>query len=136
MKKDIPNLKLTDAALAIVPRADYVEGEEELWDVHFLNLKENAITNVLISSYGFGHVEERAVKTTKLRHFFEEVGALQWVKIEPISTRVFELTNEFWVSFQYNGHMYDKKYIFVRGSISKSNFTSIPFLDKVGVMIR
>ncbi len=136
MKKDIPNHKLVDAAMAIVPRTNPIEGEEELWDVHFLNLKEESIQNVLISSYGFGTIDEKEVKTTKLRHFFEEVGGMQWIKIEPISTRVFDLTNEFWVSYQYNGYMYDKKYIFVRGSISDMNFTTIPFLNKSGVMIR
>jgi hypothetical protein len=32
--------------------------------------------------------------------------------------------------------MYDKKYVFVKGSISEENFTDIPFIDRKGVMIR
>ena len=57
-------------------------------------------------------------------------------QIEPIQTELFELTNEYWVSFMYNGHMYDKKYVFVKGSIDEMHFTTIPHLDRKGVMIK
>jgi len=32
--------------------------------------------------------------------------------------------------------MYDKKYVFVKGSIDEMHFTTIPFLDRKGVMIK
>jgi len=32
--------------------------------------------------------------------------------------------------------MYDKKYVFVKGSIDKMNFTTIPYIEKMGVMIK
>ncbi len=137
MKRDIPNLKVEDLALAIVPRSNNNERDEiELWDSYIINLKEESISNVLISSYGYGELDGEHVKTTKLRHFFEKIGALQILKIEPIQTTLFDFTNEYWISFQYNGYMYDKKYVFVKGSISEINFTTIPFINKQGVMIR
>jgi len=40
------------------------------------------------------------------------------------------------VSFTFDDYMYDKKYVFVKGSITKDNFTKIPMLDRKGVMIR
>ncbi len=131
MKKDIPNLKVEDLAIAVVPR-----GEEELWDTYILNLKDEAISNVLINSHGYGKINGADYKTTTLRHFFEEIGPLEIKKIEPIQTKLFQLTNEYWVSFRYEGYMYDKKYVFVKGSIDQINFTPIPFLDRHGVMIR
>ena len=135
MKKDIPQQKVEDLAIAIVPRHQE-ESEENLWDTFLINLKDESISNVLISSQGYGEIEGENRKTTTLRHFFDEIGPLAIQLIEPISIRLFELTNEYWVSFTHNGYMFDKRYIFVRGSIAEENFTQIPFLDRKGVMIR
>jgi hypothetical protein len=135
MKKDIPELKVEDLAIAIVPSSvDLLE--DELWDVYILNLKEEPIKNVLVSSRGYGEVNNEQIKTTTLRHFFEEIGPLEILKIEPIQKSLFRITNEYWVSFSFEGELYDKKYVFVVGSIESTNFTRIPFLDRKGVMIR
>ena len=137
MKKDIPKYKVEDLAIAIVPRDEIViNPEEDLWDTYILNLKEEKIKSVLIASQGYGELEGQKMKTTTLRHFFEEIGPLEILKIEPIQRKLFELTNEYWVSFNFDGYMYDKKYVFVKGSISEIHFTTIPFLNKKGVMIR
>lgn len=135
MKKDIPNLKVEDLALAIVPRPDS-KGEDDLWDTYIINLKEDPITNVLISSKGYGDIDGERMKTTTLRYFFDAIPPLEILKVEPIQTKLFKLTNEYWVSFTYEGHMFDKKYVFVKGSINKINFTQIPFINQRGVMIR
>jgi len=137
MKKDIPNYKVEDIAIAVVPRKKE-DGtiDEELWDIYLLNLKEEAITTVLINSRGYGSIGGDRIRTTVLRHYFEEIGPLQVVKVEPIQTKVFGLTNEYWVSFVHEEYMYDKKYVFVKGSINRENFTTIPFLNEKGVMIR
>jgi hypothetical protein len=132
MKKDIPQHKVQDLAIAIVPG----EKDDNLWDTFILNLKDEPIKSVLINSRGYGELEGEEIKTTILRHFFEEIGPLQIKKIEPIQTKLFNIANEYWVSFQYDGYMYDKKYVFVKGSISEINFTRIPFINKRGVMIR
>lgn len=137
MKKDIPKHKVEDIAIAIVPRDQKVEDpEEDLWDCYIINLKEEKIKSVLIASQGYGELEGQQMKTSTLRHFFEEIGPLEIKKIEPIQRKLFELTNEYWVSFNFDGYMYDKKYVFVKGSIAEYNFTLIPFLSKKGVMIR
>lgn len=137
MKKDIPNLKVEDLAIAIVPRDEpNTNPDEDLWDTYIINLKEEKIKNVLIASQGYGELEGQEMKTTTLRHFFEEIGPLEILKVEPIQRKLFELTNEYWVSFNFDGYMYDKKYVFVKGSIAEYNFTLIPFINRKGVMIR
>lgn len=137
MKKDIPIHKVEDVAIAIAPREPYIlEEEEDLWDVYLLNLREEAISSVLVNSRGYGELNGEKQHTTILRHFFEEIGPLVCVQIEPIQTKLFKITNEYWVSFVHEGYMYDKKYIFVQESISETNFTTIPFLNRKGVMIR
>lgn len=135
MKKDIPQLKVEDVAIAIVPRNNGIT-DEELWDTYLVNMKDTTIKSVLINSKGYGSIEGEKMRTTVLRHFFEEVGPTQVVMIEPIQKKLFGLTNEYWVSFLYDDYMYDKKYVFVRGSINEMNFTKIPYLDRKGVMIK
>ena len=134
MKKDIPRKRVEELAMAIAPR----EGgeEEELWDTYLINLRDEPIQNVLISSRGYGHIEGDKMRTTTLRHFFEEIGPRQAVTVEPIQTKLFAITNEYWVSFNFDEHMYDKKYVFVKGSITNDNFTKVPVLDRRGVMIK
>lgn len=132
MKADIPHRKVENLAIAVVPR----EGEKELWDTYLINLKSVAIKSVLVSSKGYGTVDGEEIKTTTLRHFFEEIGPKQAVKVEPIQRKLFGLTNEYWVSFVEEEYMYDKRYVFVIGSIESSNFTKIPLVEKKGVMIR
>lgn len=138
MKKDIPIHKVEDLAIAIAPREPFLleEEEEDLWDVYLINLRQAPIASVLINSRGYGELNGERQRTTILRHFFEEIGPLAYVQIEPIQTKLFQITNEYWVSFVHDGYMYDKKYIFVQESISETNFTTIPFLNRKGVMIR
>ncbi len=136
MKKDIPELKVEDMAIVIAP-PEIINPDEELWDAYLINFKEEAIKNVLVVSKGYGEDEDGVMrKTSTLRHFFEEVGALDMIKIEPISNKLLWMSHEYWVSFTYQGHMYDKKYVFVVGSIEPVNFINIPFINRKGVMIR
>lgn len=137
MKKDIPIKKVEDVAIAILPREDENgEIDETLWNVFIVNMKSEALKGVLINSKGYGEMKGEEKKTSILRHFFEEIQPVSATLIEPIQSEVFELANEYWVSFQFQGYMYDKKYVFVKGSIDKMNFTTIPFIEKMGVMIK
>ena len=132
MKNDIPKRKVSDIGIAIIPRLD----DDELWDTYIVNYKDINITCLLINSKGYGEVDGDSVKTTVLRHYIEELPAMSYVKIEPIQKELFKLTNEYWVSFYCDDYMYDKKFVFVRGSIDKSNFSTIEMLNMEGVMIR
>ena len=137
MKKDITIKKVEGIAIAILPREDdNGEIDDSLWNVYILNTNESTLTGVLINSRGYGEVDGEEKKTSVLRHFFEEIGPLRATLIEPIQSDVFELANEYWVSYKLDGHMYDKKYVFVKGSIDKMNFTTIPYIEKMGVMIK
>lgn len=135
MKKDIDIRKVEDLAIAIAPRGPEEEDADLFWDVYMINLKDEPILSVMISSRGYGEIDGEQRKTATFRHFWERVGALDLVKIEPISVDLFNLANEFWVSFSHDNYLYDRKFVFVNGSLSEENFTDIPFLDKRGVMI-
>ncbi len=131
MKNDIPKRKVSDIGIAIIPR-----DEDGLWDTYVINYKDSDLTCLLVNSSGYGDIDGEIVKTTVLRHYFEELPAKSYIQIEPIQSELFKLTNEYWVSFYCDNYMYDKKFIFVVGSIDKSNFSKIELLGKEGVMIR
>jgi hypothetical protein len=133
MKKDIPVRKVEDILIAIVPSLE--KPDDELWGVYLINLKPAPITNVLISSKGYGSIEGQEVKTSVLRHFFDEVKGGTYQQIEQIQSKVFSLNNEFWLSFSFDKFLYDKRFTFVAGSISEENFTQVPILGRQGVMI-
>ena len=134
MLKDIPQLEVENIAIGIV-REPNEEGEL-VWNAYLINLYNHEIRNVLVSSKGYGHFEGRDVKTSILRHLIGDVDARDYAKIEPIMENLFGLNNEFWVSFYKDKQIYDKKYIFLPETISEDNFTLIPVLNKLGVMIR
>lgn len=134
MKKDIPILKVEDLAIAIVPSDG---SPEEMWEVFLLNLKDEPIRSVMVASRGYGEIDGAMRETTTLRYFWEKIEALGMELIEPIQPVLFDLANEYWVSFSFNDYLFDKKYVFVRGAIDPMNFTEIPFLGgRKGVMIR
>lgn len=136
MKKDIPILKVEDLAVAIVPRFEHEEDHEDFWDTYLINLKNEPIFSVLVNSRGYGELDGEQRRTSTLRYFWESIGPMEAVKIEPVQKTVLALANEYWVSFSYNDYLYDKKYVFVPGSLEAIHFTDIPFLHRKGVMIK
>lgn len=133
MLKDIPQLTVENVIVAVVREED--EGEM-VWNVYVINLYPNEIQNVLVSSVGYGQFQEREVQTSVLRHMIGNLGSKDFGKIEPIMEDLFGLSNEFWVSFFMDQHLYDKKYIFLPETIKEEYFTTIPVINKPGVMIR
>ncbi len=125
--------KVEDVAIAIVP--EIVE-DEQGWMVYIVNLKNKILKNVLITSQGYGQINDQPLKTSTLRHFIEEVPAHGYHKVEPIMEDVFGLNNEFWVSFYLDSTILDKKFIFLSETITENNFVTIPLINKKGVMIK
>jgi hypothetical protein len=138
MLKDIPQTEVTDIAIAICPTSpvNALTDEEELWNVYIINLKTVPIDNVIVSSQGYGSYKGESVKTSTLRQFFGTLKSNSYTLIEPIQKKVFGLNNEYWVSFYIGKEIFDKKFIFLPESITEEYFTTIPFINVKGVMIR
>ncbi|MEO0404552.1 MAG: hypothetical protein AAF193_06740 [Bacteroidota bacterium] len=134
MKKDIQPPKVEDIAVAVVPELNDLAELE--WNVYVINFKSKNIEGVLVSSHGYGTIDEEQVKTTELRHFLDEMKANSFKKVEMIMENTFGLTNQYWVSFWENNSMLDKKFLFVPDSIQDANLVMIPLIGKKGVVIR
>ena len=134
MLKDIPQLVVEKIALAVVKEED--DNGNIGWNVYLVNLYDVEIRGVLVSSKGYGHYEGRDVKTTVLRHLIGNIDPNDYAKVEPLMDNLLGLNNEYWVSFYKGKDMYDKKYVFLPESIREENLTTIPVLNKRGVMIK
>ena len=133
MKEDLDENIVEDISIAVVFES---EGPlDEVWSVCLINEKKIPLTNVFVTSKGYGEKDGRDVKTTTLRHFIGDVQALQAVKIEIIDSQVFGLTNEYWLSYYIDGTIFDKKYIFLPESIVDENLRRVPLVNKPGVII-
>jgi hypothetical protein len=136
MKKDIPIRKVEDLVVAVVPRMEHEEDHEDFWDTYLINLKAEPIYSVIVNSAGYGELDGEQRRTTTLRYFWEKIEPMSAVKIEPVPISVLRLANEYWISFSFHNYLYDKKYVFVPGSLEEIHFTEIPLLARKGVMIR
>lgn len=133
MIKDLPKNIVEDVSIAVVLESQQVD--EKNWAVYLINEKDTALTNVFVTSRGYGTKEGKKVKTSTLRHLFERVDKNSYVKIEIIDPSVFQLNNEYWLSYYIDKTIYDKKYIFLPDSIVDSHMIQIPLINKKGVLI-
>ena len=133
MIKDLPDNTVKDIAIAVALEKE--SAETKIWYVYLINLKNEPIENVLITSKGYGEKDGEQVKTSTLRHMFPLIEGNSFKVIEPIDEQTFGLNNEYWLSYYIGTHIYDKKFIFLPESIVEMNFIKLPVLNKPGVMI-
>ncbi len=128
MKKDIPFHPVTGVKLAIAREDDHS------WGVYIINQNLISLHTLLITSKGYGEMKGEKRNTSVLRHLIEELEENSYARIEPIDPALFRLTNEFWVSYYIMDQVFDKKFIFVEGSMGDENIGYIPELDLYGVL--
>ncbi|HNR85596.1 MAG: hypothetical protein R2779_12525 [Crocinitomicaceae bacterium] len=136
MKEGILGPKVEGVAFAVVQ--DVNELNEFIYNVYLLNLRDDIMEGIIITSKGYGENLETGekIKTSTLRHCLELLLPDEAAKIEPIMPEVFHIANEYWISFWVNEVMYDKKFVFLPGVITEENMVEIPLLNKKGVLIK
>jgi hypothetical protein len=132
MKKDIDFDPVEGVSVAIATQLN--ELGQPVWNVYLLNNNPFILENVLVTSKGYGLYEGEEIKTSVLRHMFEQVAAKSFVQIEPIDPAIFHINNEYWVSYYIGTKIFDKKFIFVPESIVESNLIDISMLNLRGVL--
>ena len=133
MRKDIHIPKVEDVSMAVVRETD---GPDAEWGVYLINQKAETLNDVIVASKGYGKVNDEDVKTSTLRHFFDDLEAKSFKKVEKIMPDVFGLNNEYMLTFYIDRVIYDRKYIFVPDSIVEENLIQIPLIVKPGVLIK
>ncbi len=133
MLKDIDFKKVEETAMAVVMES---ESGETVWNAYLINTSESNLKSVLVNSRGYGQLDDKEVKASQLRQFFEFVEAGSFVKVEEIREDLLKLNNEFWISFSKDDYLFDKKYVFVLDSLRKEHLIEVPIINKLGVLIK
>lgn len=136
MKEDISFEPVEAVSIAIVPSPEAaVEEGKPGWLVYLLNYNSFPLSNVIVSSNGYGtDAQGEPVRTSTLRHVLPEVAPRSAVPIEPIDPALFHLNNQYWLSYYRGAQIFDKKFIFVPDSIVPDNLTHIALLEQEGVL--
>ena len=135
MREELKGPKVENVAIALVEIP--LENNEKEYIVYLLNLRDDIMEGIIVASTGYGEnpTTGEQVKTSTLRKGIELMLPNEAARIEPIMPDLFDLTNEFWVSFWVNDTMYDKRFVFEAGSIEPEKFKEIPQLKAKGIIL-
>jgi len=133
MKKDIQIPEVTDVFMAIVKEYNEVFQCED-WNAYIINNKDTVLEMVLIVSKGYD--EDQLKETSLLRHKIEKLPAKSFAKVELLEESVLKLSNFFNVTFFEGNAMFEKKYLFDKGTIKEGALRMIPLLNKKGILVK
>lgn len=133
MKKDIQIPEVTNVFMAIVK--EYNEDFQcEDWNAYIINNKDVDLDMVLIVSKGYD--EDKLIETSLMRHKIDKLPAKSYAKVELLQADVLKISNFFNVTFFEGGQMFDKKYLFEKGTIKDGSLRMIPLLNKKGITVK
>lgn len=135
MLKDIETRKVDNFGVAMVPSELEVLEDGQEWECFLINLKDQPVHQVLVTSSGYKKSDEEELRSSTLRYFYDRIEGEMAVRLEIVRPELTQLTNEYWISFSLDGHMYDKRFLFVEGSLAQEHLTTVPILNKKGVLI-
>lgn len=135
MREGLLGPKVENVAIAVIQQTN--EENELMYYVYLLNLRDDIMEGIIITSTGYGENANTGekVRTSTLRHSLEVLLPQEAAKIEPIMEDVFGLANEYWISFWVDDVMYDKKFVFLPETIDPKKMKPLPILGEKGIMI-
>ena len=135
MKKDIYIPEVKDVYVAAVLE-EHLDGDD-VWDIYFINNKDEALEGVLVTSRGYVD-SEKGIETVSstLRHKLGNLQPKSAAKIEIIDSQVFEIYNEYWVTFFCAGKLLERKFIFGPYTIDKNFLEAVPVLTEKGILVK
>lgn len=135
MKKDLLIPEVKNVFIAAMETAA-PDGTKNWW-IYLINATSGPLENILVNSRGYSDIDTKGgIQTASMRKTIKVLPAQTTAKLEPIMPEVFELFNEYWVSFFEDGQMKDRKFIFGPHTIDASFCEAVPILQKQGVLVR
>jgi hypothetical protein len=131
LKKDIEIPIAKDVYIVLV----YEWNEEFLskdWNAYIINNRKTPIEMALIVSKGY----YEQIKTSTMRHAIGVVAAKSFEKVELLQEDVLRLNNEFFVTYYADNKLYEKKFLFEKGSVNERHLTHIPLIEKDGIFAK
>jgi hypothetical protein len=109
--------------------------QDEMYTLYLINLREETLEQVLITTRGYGEIDKKEKITSTLRHHFDSIDGEVAVKVELIPKEALALNHEFWLSFYIGKELYDKRFTFLSGAFHDENLIIIPHVEKKGILI-
>jgi hypothetical protein len=134
MKKDIDIPEVKDVYIAAIPEG---KADSRSWYIHVINDLPEMIEAVMITSKGYtieGNLQKTVSST--LRHRIGSIPYKSAVKVEMIDQQVFEIYNEYWVTFFLNGKLMEKKFTFGPHTIDAEFLEDIPVHASKGILVK
>jgi len=131
MKKDIQIPKVEDVYIAVVYEFNEIYKTDD-WNAYIINDKHVDLDLVLIVSSGYSKDKISSTMRRKL----DKLPAKSYAKIELMQEEVFQLNNEFKVTFFENNKVYDKTYVFRKNTINLKALQPIPLMEARGVLVK
>ena len=133
MKEDIKIPEVTNVFMAVVKEYNE-EFQCEDWNAYIINNKEVDLEMVLIVSKGYD--EDKLSETSVMRHKIDKLPANSFARVELLQGVVLNISNFFNVTFFEGSQMFDKKYLFEKGTIKEGALRNIPLLNKRGILVK
>jgi hypothetical protein len=134
MRKDIDIPVVKDVFVAAVFEKN--AHNEDVWNIYLLNNKTEPIEAVMVSSKGYSDLEGKDLRTAIMRHSIGNLPGKTAAVIERIDKQVFEIYNEFWVTFFENERVMDRKFIFGPHTIDNRFSETLPLLPTKGILVK
>lgn len=134
MKKDIDIPEVQGVYIAAVLELN--ENQEESWMVYLINDLDMMIEGVMITSKGHEDMESKVLRTASMRHRIGNTPFKTAVKVELIDPQVFEIFNEYWVTFFQDGKVMEKKFTFGPYTIDKEFLEDLPVMGQKGIIVK
>lgn len=132
MKADIEDLVGNHVSVYIVRTDNKDEQGLDVWEAMLYNDSEFKLENILVNTKGYGKIDSREVSTATMRYFKDDLSPKASFKIEPITSEVLKINNEFWITYSLDSKLYEKKLVF--NSLDKS-IESIAELGEEGYKV-
>ena len=133
MKKDIDIPDVVGVYMAIAKEYN-PEFQCEDWNAYIINNKDVDLDTVLIVSRGLDR--NKGLETSQMRHKIDKLPSKSYAKVELLQGDVLNLSNFFNISFFEGSRLFDKKYLFKKGSIKEGNLRKIPMLNNRGILLK
>ncbi|MBM1104967.1 hypothetical protein JQC67_02335 [Aurantibacter crassamenti] len=129
MKKDIeiPIAKEVNVVLVHEWNDEFLAKE---WNAYIINNRTSTIEMVLIVSKGFDEDRE----TSTMRHSINSLPEKSFKKIELVQEEVLALNNEFFVTFFADEKLFEKRFLFLKNTVTEKHLQHIPIIDREGVI--
>ena len=91
----------------------------------------------MITSRGYDQTKKGLeVVSSTLRHKMGDIPFKTAVKVEMIAPEVFEIYNEYWVTFFHENRLMEKKFTFGPYTIDKEFVEDLPVIGQKGILVK